>query len=442
MALEAKLEDALGASPLRARLATAAAPLVERRARDAAAEALEGAALAGVARAIASSPESARYLAHRPALLERLARLAPGSLEARAAELEGIALPDPDAGLEDWLDALRLLRRDEMLFAACVGFAGLAEFDAVSDFLSRLAETCMRRALVAAEGRDKDAPPGVLAVLGMGKLAGREFTFHSDLDVIFLYRDDAPDALRPSRVAQRWISYVSTMTAAGFAYAVDSRLRPSGQQGALVTTHEAFARYQTTQAATWEHLALLRARAVAGDVARAQSGLEAMREQIVRAAANPWSYVGDMRGRVVAERGVEDGKKSALKAGRGGIMDVEFLAAGALLERGLQLGGAALPAVPAMLRAALPSPRVENVVADYALLRRVEACARWLAGRAQETIPRVGESAELVADLLRTGMSAAELGANVDAARARIASAFEAVAARATIDALADPARR
>jgi glutamate-ammonia-ligase adenylyltransferase len=185
----------------------------------------------------------------------------------------------------------------------------------------------------------------VLAVLGMGKLAGREFTFHSDLDVIFLYRDDAPDALRPSRLAQRWISYVSTMTAVGFAYHVDSRLRPSGQQGALVTTHEAFARYQTSQAATWEHLALLRARAVAGDVARAQGGLEAMREQIVRAAGNPWAYVGDMRGRVVAERGAEDGKKAALKAGRGGIMDVEFLAAGALLERGLQLGGAALPAV-------------------------------------------------------------------------------------------------
>jgi glutamate-ammonia-ligase adenylyltransferase len=205
----------------------------------------------------------------------------------------------------------------------------------------------------------------------------------------------------------------------------------------LVTSFEGFTRYQQQTAETWEHLALLRARAVAGDVARAQSGLEAMRERIVRAAANPWPYVGDMRGRVVAERGVEDGKKSALKAGRGGIMDVEFLAAGALLERGLQLGGASLPAVPAMLRAALPDARVEPVIADYAVLRRVEACARWLAGRAQETIPRGGEAADAVADLLRPGMPAAELSATVDAARARIASAFEAVAERATIEALA-----
>ncbi len=435
MTLEAKLEAALGPSPLRARIANAASPLVERRGSDSAAQRIDGAALVGLARAIASNAEWGRYLAHRPELFARIAAAGPDTLRARAAEIEQVALPDPAAGLEDFLDALRLLRRDEMLFAGVLQLGGLAGFDGISDFLSRLAEVCMRRALGAAEG-STGAGASVLAVLGMGKLAGREFTYHSDLDVIFLYRDDFPDVVVPSRVAQRFISYVSTMTGAGYAYQVDSRLRPSGQQGALVTTHEAFSRYQTGQAATWEHLALLRARAVAGDVERAQKALEQTRETIVRAAPNPWDYVRDMRGRVVAERGIEDEKKLALKAGRGGIMDVEFLAAGALLERGLQVGGDAFPAVPAMIRATVSGPRVDALLQDYAFLRRIEACARWLAGRAVETLAIQAETGGLVADLVSPGESAAGLAARVGDARARVAAAFEAVAAAASIDAV------
>src|SRR5262249_20894649 len=190
----------------------------------------------------------------RPELFARIAELGPGALERRAEALTRVTLPDPASAREAFLDALRLLRRDELLFAACAHLAGLASFDAVSTFLSRLAETCAQRALEAAEGRSDRF---VLAVLGMGKLAGREFTYHSDLDVIFLFRgDEVADAFPPSRIAQRWISTLATMTAAGYAYQVDSRLRPSGQQGALVTTYEAFARYQVEQAATWEHVAL------------------------------------------------------------------------------------------------------------------------------------------------------------------------------------------
>jgi len=434
--LESRLEAALAHSPLRSRLATAAAPLLERRARDRAADELDGASLRGVARAVAASPESARYLSLRPALFARLAQLEPGALERRAAEIPVLELPDPARAREEFLDALRLLRRDEMLFAACVHLGGLASFDQVSTFLSLLAENCAQRALTAAEGR-APGEAGVLAVLGMGKLASREFTYHSDLDVIFLFRDDVPDALPPSRIAQRWIGTLTTMTGAGYAYHVDSRLRPSGQQGALVTTHEAFARYQTEQAATWEHVALLRARAVAGDVERAQRSLERARDEIARRAPNPWRYLADMRGRVVTERGREDEKSAALKTGRGGIMDVEFLGAGALLERGLQLGGESLPAVPAMLRAAVRGPRVEQLLLDYAFLRRVEACARWLAGRAVESVAKLGEPAEWLADLVAPGQPVERLASRLAAARERIAQGFERVSAKETVDALA-----
>jgi len=435
MSLEARLQAALAHSPLQTRLANAAAPLIERRSGDAAAKSLDGAPLRGVARALAASPESARYLSLRPELLARVAELEPGALERRADELARVVLPDPSSAREGFLDSLRLLRRDEMLFAACAHLGGLASFDQVSTFLSRLAEGCAQRALGAAEGRSDGF---VLAVLGMGKLAGREFTYHSDLDVIFLFRgDEVADAFPPSRIAQRWISTLATMTAAGYAYQVDSRLRPSGQQGALVTTYEAFARYQVEQAATWEHVALLRARAVAGDRERAQAALEEARERIARQAPNPWKYLADMRGRVVAERGAEDAKSAALKTGRGGIMDVEFLGAGALLERGLQLGGDSLPAVPAMLRAAAPGPALEALLLDYAFLRQVEACARWLAGRAVESIARSGESAAWLADLVAPGQPPERVTARLERARSRIAESFERVCKKETIEAIA-----
>jgi glutamate-ammonia-ligase adenylyltransferase len=434
--LEAKLEAALGESPLRARLPASAAPLVERRSGDACVAALDGAPLVGLARAVAASGEFARFLALRPALFERIAALRGDSLAARSVELESVSLPDPIDDREAFFDALRLLRRDEMLFAACAHFGGLAEFPAVSDFLSRLAEICAQQALVAADERVRSEGVSPLAVLGMGKLAGREFTYHSDLDVIFLFRDEQPDSLPPTRVAQRWIAALVTATAAGYVYHVDSRLRPSGQQGALVTTHESFARYQTEQAATWEHVALLRARAVAGDSERAQRELERTRAKILQNAPNPWRYLADMRGRVVAERGKEDAQRAALKAGRGGIMDVEFLASGALLERRVQLVQPALPAVPAMLRAACSSPRLEALLADYALLRRVEAAARWLAGRAVETLTLAGEPAVALAELVIPGAPREELPGQLAAARARIANAFERVAAKGSIDAL------
>jgi [glutamine synthetase] adenylyltransferase / [glutamine synthetase]-adenylyl-L-tyrosine phosphorylase len=433
--LESRLSAALAGSPLLARIANAAAPLVERRSADACSTALDGAPLRGLARAIAASPESARYLSLRPQLFARVAVLEPGALERRAAELAHVDLPDAASSREDFLDGLRLLRRDEMLFAACAQLSGLASFDDVSRFLSLLAETCAERALRAAETKSESQP---LTVLGMGKLAGREFTYHSDLDVIFLFGGDAgADAFPPSRIAQRWISTLATMTGAGYAYHVDSRLRPSGQQGALVTTFEAFARYQTQQAETWEHVALLRARAVAGDRARTQAALEEVRDRIVREAPNPWKYLADMRGRVVAERGVEDEKTAALKTGRGGIMDVEFLGAGALLERGMQLGGDSLPAIPAMLRAAVQGPTLETLLLDYAFLRRVEACARWIAGRPVESIARGGETFDWLADLVSPGQGAERATARIELARARIAECFDRVAAKESIEALA-----
>jgi glutamate-ammonia-ligase adenylyltransferase len=426
-----RLRHTVAGSPLAERLEAAAEPLVERRAGDAAAQRLEGGALGGLARVVATRPEVAGFLSHRPALLARIAEAGPQTLAARARELEREA-PGLDPDLEQALDGLRLLRREETCLAAVLDLGGVVPFEEVSGFLSILAEAIASRALaLALRGR---GDPG-LAVIGLGKIAGREFTYHSDLDVVFLYPGGAEALAEASRVGQRLIAYLTTMTGAGIAYAVDTRLRPSGRQGTLVTSLEAFERYQTQEAQTWEHLALLRSRAIAGRVAEGQATLDRVRQRVLRQSEVPWAYLLDLRKRVHAERGRDSERSAAIKTGPGGLMDVDFLAQGGLLERAPERFPA-LPSIPALLRAAASGPRVEALARDQATLRLVESRARWLAGRGIEAVEISGPGAAITSELVEPGLDPAGLAARIAAARERIAAAFDAVVAAGTIDAL------
>jgi [glutamine synthetase] adenylyltransferase / [glutamine synthetase]-adenylyl-L-tyrosine phosphorylase len=431
-ALLERLRSALGGGPLDARLPAAAALLDERPAGRAAAR-LEGDALRGLARALASQLEVARFVGHRPHLVERLAGLSAASLAERAASLPGDrGLLDED--LESALDALRVRRREEMVFAACIDLAGLAPFERVSDYLSLLAETTAQLALALAR-RTTAAPSELFSVIGMGKIAGREFTYHSDLDLIFLYRGGPENVDAASRIGQRLISYLTTMTGAGIAYAVDTRLRPSGQQGMLVTSFEAFERYQTEAAQTWEHLAMLRARPIAGEAGEAAQVLARVREVVFRRGEKPWSHLTDLRARVERERARESASVVCFKTGVGGLMDVDFLAGGGLLERGSERFPT-FPSVAAMLRACTSGPRVERLLEDYRLLRIVEARVRWVTGRGVEELDTRGETPALVADLVEPGLGPEALLERIAAARRRIREAWELVVGHGSIGAL------
>jgi len=426
------LRDALAGSPLAERLPLAAEPLVLRRGGDAAARRLDGRLLVGVARVVATRPEVAGFLSHRPALFARIAEAGPGTLAARARDLASEDAAAPDADLEGALDAMRVLRREETCLAAALELGGVVCFEELSWFLSLLAETIARRALgLAQRGRGAE-----LSVIGLGKIAGREFTYHSDLDLVFLHDGGAEALAEAARVGQRLISYLTTMTGAGIAYAVDTRLRPSGRQGALVTSLEGFERYQTTQAETWEHLALLRSRAIAGRVADGQAALDRVRRRILEAAVDPWPYLASLRRRVHAERGRESTQAAAIKTGLGGLMDLDFLAEGGVLERRPPVFPE-LPGIPALLRAAHDGPGAGALLEDYAFLRLVESRARWLAGRAVEAVELAPPVGPLVAELVAPGLRAEELGVRLTAARARVAAAFEAVLAAGTLAALA-----
>ncbi len=439
--LERRLAAVLSGTALAPRLPGLAASFLERRSGDAAAAAISGPALAGLARLLASNAEAARFLALRPALLSRLAGVGPGSLAARAAELEAQADSADVLDLEAFLDALRLLRRDETLFAACVDLGGLGVFPEVSRFLSVVAEATVRKALGAARraGLPAAAPlPGEdLAVLGMGKVGGREFTYYSDLDLILLCSGGTRRIEETTRLGQRLITYLTTMTGAGIAYPVDARLRPSGSQGMLVTSFESFESYQRHHAELWEHLALTRARAIAGCVALAQELLQRVLADLAEEPASLWAYVADMRRRVERERGSEAGGKIPIKTGAGGIMDVEFLAAGGLLERGSRRGQRSIPSVDAALVEVLGVRAGEALRAHYRFLRVVEARARWVAGRGVEVLNTDEDTLGAVAELVEPHLTGAGLLERVSASCREIRSAYQTVVDGKTIRALA-----
>ncbi len=428
------MRDAVADSALAPRIERAAAILLEQHAD--AVTVLDEATLPGVARSIAAHPDTGIFLGHRPALLPRIEEAARRGIAAREAELVEWRLPDPE-DLEGALDALRLLRREETCIAACLQYGGLSGFPAISDFLSTLAETITRRSLELAS-RAARGQPFHFAVVGMGKIAGREFTYHSDLDLIFLTDGGPEDVHLAARIGQRLISYLTTMTGAGVAYAVDTRLRPSGGQGMLVTTLAGFERYQCERAQTWEHVAMLRARPLAGDQHDAQQALERVRSRVLQNHAPPWPELAAIRRRVEQERAAARDDEIPFKTGAGGLMDVDFLAGGGLLET----QPAKLPerpSVPDMLQAAASGPGVETLLEDYALLRRVEAAARWSAGRPVESLPAAGEDLAVVAELTEPGGSGEALLARLASARERVRAAYDAVVAAGSIAALAGP---
>ena len=145
---------------------------------------------------------------------------------------------------------------------------GLLPLETLSDHLSDLADLMLHHVLrlcwATARKRHRDAAR--FAIIAYGKLGGKELGYASDLDLIFLYDDDHPDAQEIyARLAQRINTMLSSYTSAGRLYEIDLRLRPNGESGLLVSSISAFAEYQLQHAWVWEHQALTRARFSAGD---------------------------------------------------------------------------------------------------------------------------------------------------------------------------------
>jgi glutamate-ammonia-ligase adenylyltransferase len=173
--------------------------------------------------------------------------------------------------------------------------------------------------------RHREEP--AFAIVGYGKLGGKELGYASDLDLVFLYDDAAPEAAENyGRLARRINHLLTSLTSAGVLYETDLRLRPDGASGLLVSPLESFREYQMRHAWPWEHQALTRARFVAGE-ARIGRAFEEIRTAILRQPrelATLKAAVLEMRRKMLDGHPNTSGLFD-LKHDRGGIIDVEFI---------------------------------------------------------------------------------------------------------------------
>jgi glutamate-ammonia-ligase adenylyltransferase len=302
----------------------------------------------------------ASQIASHPLLLDELiderllAELPDRASLARelVTRLEQLSDDDP----EHQVEALRHFQRAAVFRVAVADLTGRIPVMRVSDRLTEIAELIVEQAIelgwrqITAQfgvpmcGEGGDRRPVSICAVGYGKLGGMELGYSSDLDLVFLHDSrgeqqetaGVPGIAAPPidnqvffvRLAQRIVHLLTMHSAAGRLYEVDVRLRPSGKGGLLVTSIRAFADYQRQDAWTWEHQALLHARAVAGAVAlRAEFEsvrLEVLANHVRRDSLR--SEVRNMRERMRKELSKGTTTQFDIKQDAGGVADIEFLA--------------------------------------------------------------------------------------------------------------------
>lgn len=312
-------------------------------------------ALTQLVRLCSDSPWIASLLAETPLLLDELLNAeslyTPPAKEELQDDLRQQMLRIPYEDLEEQMESLRYFKKAHVLRVAASEIKGTLPLMKVSDYLTWIAEVVLDHVvdvafanLVSRHGYPRRADGSAcdtdFAIIGYGKLGGIELGYTSDLDLVFVHQADpelATDGDKPidnavfyTRLGQRIVHILSTQTPSGQLYEVDMRLRPSGNSGLLVSTLQAFEKYQRNDAWTWEHQALARARGVAGcpDTLKA---FEAIRHNILcqprdkRALRNE---VVDMREKMRANLGTPEARRAEvfhIKHDNGGIVDIEFL---------------------------------------------------------------------------------------------------------------------
>jgi [glutamine synthetase] adenylyltransferase / [glutamine synthetase]-adenylyl-L-tyrosine phosphorylase len=281
----------------------------------------------------------ARYLVQHPGVIDELASSQllderfnsaefEHDLERRRVSLQATG----EDGDEALLNLLRRAHHAEVFRTLARDIEGVLTVEQVADDLSALAESVLRVTTAWCWGRLKtrhrDTPQ--MAIIAYGKLGGKELSYGSDLDLVFVFQD--PDE-RASEIyaalVRKLINWLTVKTAEGDLYEIDTALRPNGNAGLLVTSFEAYANYQqqrgSNTAWTWEHQAMTRARFVLGDAALRER-FDAIRTAVIvspRVASDLAREIVAMRDKVRAAHPVKDGQFD-VKQSAGGMMDVEF----------------------------------------------------------------------------------------------------------------------
>lgn len=327
----------------------------------------------------------AQFLMRHPGVIDELAdeRLLHGRFERDSyiADLEARHVAWArfnQADEESLLDTLRRAHHAEVFRTLVRDVEGHITVEQVADDLSALADATLdcavRWAWMHLRQRHRDHP--VFAVIAYGKLGGKELGYGSDLDVVFLFDDaDEPDRDRVPEIytafVRKLINWLTTRTAAGELFDIDTALRPNGNSGLLVTSLQSYENYQvgrgSNTAWTWEHQAVTRARLAAGDMSLTPR-FESVRRAVLCAPRDPVALraeVAAMREKVRSAHAVKPGLFD-VKHSPGGMMDVEF-------------------AVQVLVLAESANhPELQDNVGNIALLQRAEACGLLPAGTGRD----------------------------------------------------------
>jgi glutamate-ammonia-ligase adenylyltransferase len=294
--------------------------------------------------------EIARYPVLLDELLDPSVHSSPLVTDELDAELRDRLGDCPADDSEAQMAALGQFQRANMFRVAIADVAGYLPIMKVSDSLTWLAEAVLKCTLDIA-WRDLTEKHGVpeyvvdgerrqagFAIVAYGKLGGLEMSYGSDLDLVFLHdstgTERTTNGARPldntmfyTRLVRRLSHFLTAQTGSGMLYEVDTRLRPDGQSGVMVSSVDAFEHYQEENAWTWEHQALLRARPVAGSESIARSFVQIRADTLSSRVRQDTlrDDVVDMRGRMRKKLDKSDDQVFDLKQGSGGIGDIEFI---------------------------------------------------------------------------------------------------------------------
>ena len=293
-------------------------------------------ALERIAKLVSVSQWACEYLTHHPILLDELLNEAylKNKIDWSNSKTELLQLLKNDSttkqnDTEHQMDVLRNFHHSKIFQLLVKDLEELLPLETLSDHLSSLAdlilETILHLAWSGLINKYQDNP--AFAIIGYGKLGGKELGYVSDLDIIFLYDDTHPDASKIyAKLGKRINSWLTSYTSAGLLYKTDLRLRPNGISGLLVSSIEAFREYQKQQAWVWEHQALTRARFIAGD-SKVGKDFEEIRKEVLcqrRDLASLKSEILIMRQKMLDSH-PNPTQLFDIKHDRGGIIDVEFI---------------------------------------------------------------------------------------------------------------------
>lgn len=279
-----------------------------------------------------ASPWLTQYLIQHPILIDELLDInhfyTKPDFVALKEKLQKDLLDAKD-DVEQQMNIMRNIKHATVFKLAALEVIGDVSVENLSDYLTELADLLIEETLSLVWGHmypEQNDPPK-FAVIAYGKFGGKEMSYTSDLDIVFIY-DDNRDGMteKYARFAQRINSWLNTYTSSGVLYEIDLALRPDGASGLLVSSIDAFKDYQSKRAWTWEHQAITRARFCAGDIGIGNQ-FEKIRLDIIetqRDLTKLRKEVVDMREKMLEKHKV-DHEHFDLKQDRGGIIDIEFI---------------------------------------------------------------------------------------------------------------------